>query len=176
MYAQHDNPSVIHFKNRIKPTHSDYRSIAAYLRRQAAEYPNHQALVEDCHRYGIRRSWNYAQLLANANIIAVYLQDRFQTGDRIAVWTAKAHEWSLAQYGIALADMQPVMLEPTCKYAELEQLLGKSRVEGLIMTDTHDRFNSFDAARRIQKIIPSLQVVTSFRKIQIMSAIQNTCL
>ncbi|GAA3439014.1 AMP-binding protein [Kutzneria kofuensis] len=49
------------------------------------------------------RQWTYGQLLADAQQCAHWLLTRFSPGERITVWAPNIPEWTILQYGAALA-------------------------------------------------------------------------
>jgi len=77
-------------------------SVGQLLARAARRSPDRVALVsvEDDRP---RREWTYAELLRDAELVARALLAHFEPGDHLAVWSANRFEWTLLEWGCALA-------------------------------------------------------------------------
>ena len=134
-------------------------TVGQELRAAAAECPDRPALVEGIPEYAHRRRWTYAQLLDDAERIASALLARFKPGDHIAVWADNCVEWVLLEYGVALAGMVLVTVNPAYKYRELEYTIKQSDTVGLFLIDEYRGFNALEAALEVQKNVPSLKEI-----------------
>ena len=105
-------------------------TVGGRLRQIAAEVPDCVALVE-----GIltaeRRRWTYMDLLADAQNCARLLLKYFGPRDHVAVCANNLPEWVVLQYGVALAGMTLVTLNPSLQPAELKYMLRQSRAAGV---------------------------------------------
>lgn len=101
--------------------------------REAAEWDGAApALVES--RAGVRpRRWTYRQLLDDAEAAARALLRRFTPGDAVAVWAPNSAEWLVLQFGVALAGMVLVPVNPALRSAEARHVLSVSRAVGLFL-------------------------------------------
>src|SRR5438105_2696977 len=75
------------------------------LRQAAATVPDRVALVDAVEDRSARRSWTYAEFLADAERAARALLASFSPGDRIAIWAPNSADWIVLQQGISLAGM-----------------------------------------------------------------------
>lgn len=80
------------------------------------------------------RRWTYGQLLAEAQQCAHWLLTRFSPGERITVWAPNIPEWTILQYGAALAGLILVTANPALRAAELRYVLEQSRSAALFHT------------------------------------------
>jgi fatty-acyl-CoA synthase len=91
-------------------------SVGAALRQVAAEVPHRLALIEGIVKD--RRRWTYAELLRDAEASARTLRARYEPGTRIGVWVPNTPEFVVFQFGVALAGMVLVTVNPTFREAE----------------------------------------------------------
>ncbi len=110
-------------------------SCGGVLRAAAAAHPQRVALIEGHVDAGQRRRWTYAALLAEAESTARALLNVFAPGDHVAIWAGNSPEWVVVQYGLALAGMVLVTVNPAYRPAELGYVLRQSRARGVF----HDR-------------------------------------
>ena len=106
------------------------------LRAAAAAYPERIALVEGDPDPARRRRWTYAALLTEAKRAARALLNVYAPGSHVAIWAGNSPEWIIVQYGLALAGMVLVTVNPAYRAAELAYVLRQSRARGVF----HDRF------------------------------------
>ncbi|MGH3440017.1 MAG: AMP-binding protein, partial [Sciscionella sp.] len=67
------------------------------LREAADVVPDRVALVDGVPDPAERRTWTYAELLADAERAARALLARFEAGDRIAIWAPNSADWIVLQ-------------------------------------------------------------------------------
>ncbi len=101
------------------------------LRAAATARPAQIALVEGHLDPARRRRWTYAQLYADANRTARALRGHFAQGEHVAVWGGNSPEWVILQYGLALAGLVLVTVNPAYRAAELAYVLRQSRARGI---------------------------------------------
>ncbi len=106
-------------------------SCGGVLRTAAAVHGEHIALVEGHPDASRRRRWTYAELLADAERCARALLNVFAPGDHVAIWAGNSPEWIIVQYGLALAGMVLVTVNPAYRPAELGYVLRQSRARGV---------------------------------------------
>lgn len=137
-------------------------TIGELLRSAAAEVPDRLALIEGVPDVGARRTWTYAEYFAEAERAAHALLARFEPGDHIAVWAQNIPEWEILEFGIALAGMVIVTVNPAYQQAELRYVLTQSNAKGLFLVDAY-RWNSMlSTAEEIQPDCPELRELIRF--------------
>ena len=120
------------------------------LRAAAASRPDHLALIEGHPDPARRRRWTYAELLRDAEATARALLSRFKPGEHVAVWGGNSPEWIIVQYGLALAGLVLVTVNPAYRAAELGYVLKQSRARGVF----HDReYRGLDMAAAVQEAL-----------------------
>lgn len=107
------------------------------LRRNAAEVPDRLALVDAVPDPAARRSWTYAEFLADVERAARALLARFSPGDRVAIWAPNSADWIVLQQGISMAGMVMVAANPAYRARELEYVLRQSGAVALVHADTY---------------------------------------
>jgi fatty-acyl-CoA synthase len=115
------------------------------LRDAARISPSHIALKSGRREASERRSWTYAELLVAAERVAAALLERFEPGAHIAIWSANCPEWVIAQFGIAIAGMVMVTVNPAYKIAELGYVLRQSRAKGVFHQTAYRGLNMREA-------------------------------
>ncbi|MBK6660092.1 MAG: AMP-binding protein [Proteobacteria bacterium] len=101
------------------------------LRAAAAAHGDRIALVEGNADAASRRRWSYGALLHEAERTARSLLNVFKPGDHVAVWAGNSPEWIIVQYGLALAGMVLVTVNPAYRASELAYVLRQSRARGV---------------------------------------------
>ncbi len=137
-------------------------SIGALLQRAAAQAPQQLALVAGSPDPARRRQWTYAELLDEATRCAHALLDRFEPGERVAVWAHNIPEWLILEFGAALAGVVLVTVNPALREAEVEYVLSQSRAAGVFTLDSLRGFAMLDAVLGIQPRCPALRHVIRF--------------
>ena len=114
------------------------------------------------------RRWTYAEMWDISVGIARALLDRHPQGSYIAIWGPTSPEWLFIEFGIALAGMTLVTINPAFKTDELRHVLLDSGAVGLFMVQEY-RGNPMDqwldAAR---PDLPLLEEVRLFSDIESM--------
>jgi len=133
-------------------------SLGELVRQVAAEHPGRPALVEgDPASEG--RTWTYAALLEESERVAVALLERFDPGDRVAMWATNIPEWVLLQYGAALAGLVLVTVNPGLQKGELRHVLQQSRSRGLFYLETSPGFDRTAVLDAVRPDLPDLETV-----------------
>ncbi|MSR15555.1 MAG: AMP-dependent synthetase [Gammaproteobacteria bacterium] len=107
------------------------RSCGEALRIAAHAVPTRIALVDGQVDPTLRRRWTYAELLTQSERTARALLTHFKPGEHIAVWSGNSPEWVILQFGLALAGMVMVTVNPAFRVAELAYVLRQSRASGI---------------------------------------------
>jgi fatty-acyl-CoA synthase len=97
------------------------------LRASAARWPDKVALVDPGEEGRPVRRWTYSALLTEAEKVANLLAAQFPKGTHVAIYAANCPEWVFVQFGVALAGMVLVTVNPACNAAELGYILRQSR-------------------------------------------------
>lgn len=108
-------------------------TIGDALREAAADSPNAIALLAGTPDPTERRQWTYAELLSIAERTARALLERFEPGERVAVWAPNIPEWVMMEYGCALAGVVLVTVNPSYQAEELAYVLRQSRAAGIFL-------------------------------------------
>ncbi|MDQ0616699.1 AMP-binding protein [Arthrobacter globiformis] len=129
-------------------------TIPQLLRAATAEAPDRVALVDGQKDPASRRSWTYAELLAHVEEVSQALLQRFEPGERVAIWSSNCVEWLFLQYGAAMAGLVLVTVNPAFRDRELEHVLRQSEAAGVVFGE---EYRGFDTASAIQRIRPGLE-------------------
>ncbi|TMK64669.1 MAG: AMP-dependent synthetase [Actinobacteria bacterium] len=109
------------------------RTVGDLLREAATDSPNAVGLVAGIP--GVDRRWTFAEMLADAERVALALLARFSPGDRVAVWAPNLPEWVLLEFGAALAGVVLVTVNPAYQRHELAYVLGQSGATGIVLVN-----------------------------------------
>ena len=108
------------------------------------------------------RRWTYQQLLDDAQQCAHWLLGRFSPGERITVWAPNIPEWTVLQYGAALAGLVVVTANPALRAAELRYVLEQSRSAGLFHTAAFRGSDMTSIAQEASAGLPELRTTLCF--------------
>ncbi|MCA0242950.1 MAG: AMP-binding protein [Proteobacteria bacterium] len=137
-------------------------TIGALLQRAAAQAPQALALVAGSPDPAQRRQWTYAELLDEATRCAHALLERFEPGERVAVWAHNIPQWLVLEFGAALAGVVLVTVNPALRAAEVEYVLSQSRAAGVFTLDGLRGFAMLEAVQALQPRCPALRHVIRF--------------
>jgi len=101
------------------------------LRAAAQSMPDQMALIDAEGPPGARRCWTYAELASAAEFAAHALLMRCAPGSHVAVWAGNSPEWIILQFGLALAGMVMVTVNPAYRTHELAYVLRQSRARAV---------------------------------------------
>ncbi len=135
-------------------------TVGGILRDAAAKAPDQVALIEGVP--GERRTWTYAELLADAERVARALAARFEKGDRVAVWAPNIPEWVLLEYGAGLAGVVLVTVNPAYQPKELEYVLRQSRSSGIFYLRSFRGNPMEESLKQVASGLPELEEVIPF--------------
>ena len=128
----------------------------------AAAVPDRIALIEGIHDADARRQWTFEQFATDAERVARALLHRFSPGDHIAVWAQNIPEWELLEFGVAMAGMVIVTVNPAYQANELQYVLTQSRARGLFCVDSFRGNPMLDTAHNIEMQCPDLREIIRF--------------
>ncbi len=136
-------------------------TVCAVLRHAAATVPDRAALVDAVPDPAARRTWTYAEFLADAERVARALLARYRPGDRVAIWAPNSAEWIVLQQGVGLAGMVLVALNPAYRNREVEFVLRQSGAVAVFCPDTFHGFDMATLAHEVRSKVGSLLDVVS---------------
>ncbi len=132
------------------------------LREAAAQHPDRVALVAGVADPAARRTWTYAELLAEATTTARALRTKFEPGERVSVWAPNYPEWIILQYAAGIAGLILVTVNPALRASEVRYVLEQSRSAGVV-TATEFRGNAMLATvEELRPELPELREVIRF--------------
>lgn len=99
----------------------------------------------------------YAQLYDEAARVATALSALVERGGYVALWSPNILEWTIVQYGAAMAGMVLVALNPALRAEELQYALAHSRAAILIHADAN---RDDDLAEIVATVSPALPELT----------------
>jgi fatty-acyl-CoA synthase len=105
-------------------------TVGSVLRRAAELDPDRIGLVSSGLDIDSRQCWSFGELLEAAEGVARALLGRFDPGEHVAVWAPNLPEWILLQFGMGLAGLVLVPLNPAYRQAELSYALLAECVAG----------------------------------------------
>jgi fatty-acyl-CoA synthase len=111
-------------------------AVGEMLREAATDSPDRIALIEGAGERSARRSWTYGDLLRDAEACARVLLSRYRPGDRIAIWSSNLPEYQIVQYGVALAGMTLVTINPAFRRNEAGFVLRQSGAVACFAADS----------------------------------------
>src|SRR4051812_26266592 len=128
-------------------------TVPGVLRDAAAAVPQRIALVSGAPDPAARRRWTYLELLEQSERLAHGLALRFEPGERVAVWAPNEPEWIVALFGIAMAGLVLVPINPVFRAVEVERALRHSEAAAVLYAREH-RGNQMEAT--VDALAPSL--------------------
>ena len=136
-------------------------TVGQLLRDTAAELPDGVALVDGV-AGAHRRRWTYAQLLAEAQLVAASLVEHLEPGERLGVWAPNVPQWQVLQFGAALAGVTLVTLNPAYSAAEVRYALGQSRCAAVVAAGEVRGRNLHDLVESQRGELPLLRRLLEF--------------
>ncbi|CDO30943.1 MULTISPECIES: class I adenylate-forming enzyme family protein [Mycolicibacterium] len=130
-------------------------TVGELLALRAAAKPDQVALVGVRHGDGRPRRLTYQELDREARAVAAALRTRLPVGAHIAVWAPNVVEWPIIAYGVALAGMVLVAIDPTLRPTELEFALRQSDTGLLLHADAYRGYDMAAAASEVCAALPT---------------------
>ncbi|MFX9552229.1 AMP-binding protein, partial [Acinetobacter baumannii] len=78
-------------------------TVGQLLKERASEFPDRVALIGARHGSDTVERLTYAQLYQEADRVCAALSAETEPGDFVALWAPNVLEWTIIQYGAALA-------------------------------------------------------------------------
>jgi fatty-acyl-CoA synthase len=135
-------------------------TVGALLAQRARSHPDTIALVGTRHGSGVEIRRTYAELYDDAARTATGLTALLQRGSYVAIWAPNAVEWTIIQYGAALAGMVLVALNPALREQELEYAVRHSGASLLLYADRSHDHDMTAVVRNLNAKLPDLQCVS----------------
>jgi len=137
-------------------------TVGSALREAARERPEALALVEGLPDASARRRWTYAELLTESEQMARALRQRFEPGERVAVWAPNIPEWVILEFGAGLAGLVLVTVNPAYKPQELAYVLRQSRASGIFYLPNFRGNPMEESLTAVRGELPELRESISF--------------
>ena len=132
-------------------------TIADLLDRQAAAFPDHEALVYNYPELGLNIRFSYRQYRAAADRLAKgLLALGIEKGEHVAVWASNVPEWALLEMALAKVGAVLVTINTNYRAAELEYVLRQGDISTLFMIEGF-RGNSY--LDTIYGLLPELKLL-----------------
>lgn len=128
-------------------------TVGSILRDVAERLPEKVALIAGSPDPSQRRTWTYAELLADSEKLAKALTGRFNKGDRMAVYSANCPEWILLEFAAGLAGVVLVTVNPAFQSQELHYVLSQSRASGVVYQPS---FRGNPMGSHLEAVLPDL--------------------
>jgi fatty-acyl-CoA synthase len=132
-------------------------TVGGVLRDAASADPERLALIEGTLGPAPSRRWTYAELLGGAERAARALLERFEPGERVAVWAPNSPEWIVLEFAAALAGVVLVTVNPAFRAAELAYVLAQSRAAGIVLVDEYRGNRMVEALESVRGELPALR-------------------
>lgn len=146
------------------PAQSDIETreitIGALLREVAVARPDAEALVEIRQDGSTGRRWTFAQLLADAERLAMALSTRFAPGERVVIWSPNSPEWVLMECACALSGLVLVTANPACQAREMAYVLEQSGAVAMFLVEEYRGNPMGRIGAEVAASIPSVREVT----------------
>jgi fatty-acyl-CoA synthase len=137
-------------------------TVGQLLREAAKDSPDELALVAGVP--GDDRRWTFAEMLSDAEQVAVALLTHFSPGERVAVWAPNLPEWVLLEFGAGLAGIVLVTVNPAYQRDELAYVLRQSGASGVFLVNEW-RGNAMRASvDEVRAELPRLRDVVMFEE------------
>jgi fatty-acyl-CoA synthase len=127
-------------------------TVGGVVRAAADQAPGQLAMVAGMPARDDRRRWTYEQLLAESETVARGLLNRFDPGERVAIWAPNLPEWILLEFGASLAGLVLVTVNPAYRPEELCYVLRDCETSGIFMVPEFLDFRGFK--RRGARCLP----------------------
>jgi fatty-acyl-CoA synthase len=134
-------------------------TVGALLRRVASEAPDRVALVAGDPDPAARRRWTYRELLDDATRVARALLRQFPIGSHIAVWAPNVPEYQVLEYGVALAGMTLVTVNPAYQPGEARFVLEDSEAVAVFAVAEFRGRRLIEQAEEFRREVTPLRLV-----------------
>ena len=135
-------------------------TVGGLLADRARNHPDRVAVVGMRHGTADQVRKTYAELFDDACRVATALSRLTERGSYVAIWAPNVIEWPMVQYGVALAGMVLVALNPALRETELSYALVHSGVSVLIHADSNRDYQMADVVTKLSAGLPGLRCVS----------------
>jgi fatty-acyl-CoA synthase len=135
-------------------------TVGELLAKRADAHPDRDAIVGVRHGTGEQVRVTYRELQQEAGRVATALARVTDPGSYIAIWAPNVIEWPIIQYGVALAGMVLVAINPALREEELHYALQHSGAAVLLHADNNRGYDMASVARRVTDRLPELSSVS----------------
>ncbi|MCP4038394.1 MAG: AMP-binding protein, partial [bacterium] len=132
-------------------------TVGSVLREAAELDPDGIGLVSCDSDIDSCRRMRFGELLEESEAVARALLARFEPGEHVAVWAPNLPEWILLQFGMGLAGLVLVPLNPAYRQAELGYALRQSKAAGIFYVPEFRGSPMADWVRAAKSDLPSLR-------------------
>jgi len=130
------------------------------LLREAAEtVPDRTALISGASNPAQRRSWTYRELYEESRQASQVLAQKFQAGQRVAVFAPNSPEWVMLEFACAMAGIILVTINPAYRAKEVTYVLTQSRSSGVFVVPEYRGNRLLDTIQNIRNDCPDLREV-----------------
>lgn len=112
-------------------------TVGDLLRERAAALPDVEAVTAVAADGALGTSWTHAELLAEAERLALSLATRFDPGERVVVWAPNVPRWLVMEHACALAGLVLVTANPSFQIGELRYVVEQSGSVALFHVASH---------------------------------------
>lgn len=134
----------------------DY-TVGTLLAARASEFPDREAIVALRQGAATVTRLSYRELFDEAGRVATGLRRIAEPGEFVALWAPNSLEWTVIQYGAALAGVVLVALNPVLRADDLDYALRHCRATVLLHADVSRDYAMGDIARQVCATIPGLR-------------------
>ncbi|KKF03558.1 class I adenylate-forming enzyme family protein [Mycolicibacterium obuense] len=132
-------------------------TVGQLLSLRASDFPDREAVVGMRHGSDVVTRLTYAELLDEANRAAVVLRTLVPPGGFVALWAPNVIEWTIIQYGAALAGVVLVALNPVLRDDELDYAVRHSGAAILLHARVSRDYDLAAVAERVCANIPDVR-------------------
>ena len=134
-------------------------TLGELLREAAETVPDRIALISGVKDPAQRRSWTYRELYAQAYLAAQVLGQKFQPGERVAVFAPNSPEWVMLEFACAMAGVVLVTINPAYRAKEVTYVLTQSRSSGVFVVPEYRGNRLLDTIEDVRDKCPDLREV-----------------
>ena len=136
-------------------------TVGGVLRAAAEATPDAPALTGGSPDPARRPTWTYAELLDESERTARALLARFAPGDHVAIWAHNVPQWVILEYGMGLAGIVLITVNPALRPEEGRYVLDQSKARGVFTVDVFRDQALTKIASELQTDLPLLEHVIS---------------
>jgi len=161
----------------IKAGHWENITLLDHFDRHVNKTPEKSAVVDYCHKTGLRRELTYQQLAQNVNRIAIGLTKLgVEAGDVISCqlpnrWEFLALYLASIKIGAAFNPMMPIF-----RHREVSYMIGFAEAKVVVVTTTFRGFNYLKMMQEVQPELPCLKHILAIGDVDAPSSFEKKLL